>query len=114
MGEICINVMETSNEPVLLDGCNLLNPEGTDLTSLITLKKAFRYISGGLSVPCPSSHEDLEVVAVDLASEIKSITSSSNVFEDNAKVDGCEQFREEGTAMKSDSTGITVSTLCLF
>ena len=47
----CINVMETSNEPVLLDGCNLLNPEGTDLTSLITLKKAFRYISGGLSVP---------------------------------------------------------------
>ena len=87
LGEICINVMETLNEPVLLDGCDLLNPEGTDLTSFITLKKAFRHISGGLSVPCSSSHEDLEVVSVDLAFEIKSITSSSNVFEDDANVD---------------------------
>ena len=44
LGEICINIMETSNETVLLDSCDLLNLQGTGITSLITLKKVFRHI----------------------------------------------------------------------
>ena len=72
---------------MLLDGCDLLNPEGTYITSLITHKKAFRNISGRWSVPCSESHEDVEVVTKDLALEIVLITSSSNGFEDNANVD---------------------------
>ena len=51
------------------------------------LIKTFRHIAGGLSVPYSASHEDLEAVAEDLASEIIVTTSSNNGFEDDANVD---------------------------
>ena len=51
------------------------------------LIKTFCHIAGGLSVPYSASHENLEAVAEDLASEIIATTLSNNGFEDDANVD---------------------------
>ena len=74
LGEVCIQTMETSNEFVLSDSCEWLNPEGTAIISCVILIKAFCNISDQLSVHCSES-------------TVRNLGTDSDNIKDNGDVD---------------------------